>query len=101
MSVTVKEVEYVAKLAKLRFMPDEMEKFTSQLNQILAYMEKLNELDTTNVEPLAQIMELQNILREDIVKPSLPVEEVLANAPAKNEKFFKVPKVISDGGNRK
>ena len=73
MSVTIKEVEYVAMLAKLQFTHAEMDKFTSQLNQILAYMDKLNELDTTNVEPLAQIMELKNILREDIVKPSLPV----------------------------
>jgi aspartyl-tRNA(Asn)/glutamyl-tRNA(Gln) amidotransferase subunit C len=101
MSVTIKEVEYVAKLAKLQFMPEEMEKFTLQLNQILAYMEKLNELDTANVEPLAQIMELQNVLREDIVKPSLPVEDVLANAPAKDGKFFKVPKVIHEGGGKK
>jgi aspartyl-tRNA(Asn)/glutamyl-tRNA(Gln) amidotransferase subunit C len=101
MSVTIKEVEYVAKLAKLQFTPEEMDKFTSQLNQILAYMEKLNELDTTYVEPLAQIVELQNILREDIVTPSLPVEKVLANAPAKDDRFFKVPKVINEGGNRK
>jgi aspartyl-tRNA(Asn)/glutamyl-tRNA(Gln) amidotransferase subunit C len=101
MSVTAKEVEYVAKLAKLQFTFEEMEKFTSQLNQILAYMEKLNELDTTNVEPLAQITELQNVLREDIVRPSLPVEDVLANAPVENEKFFKVPKVIHESGGKK
>jgi aspartyl-tRNA(Asn)/glutamyl-tRNA(Gln) amidotransferase subunit C len=84
MSVTIKDVEYVATLAKLQFTGEEMEKFTSK-----------------NVKPLAQIVELQNVLREDIVRPSLPVEEVLANAPAKNEKFFKVPKVINESGNRK
>jgi len=95
MSVTIQDVEHVAKLARLEFTPPEMEKFTHQLNQILAYMDKLNELDTTNVEPLSQVIELQNALRDDIVKPSLPVEEVLKNAPAKTDKFFKVPKVIS------
>ena len=97
MPVTIKDVEHVAKLARLEFSPEEKEKFTHQLNKILAYMEKLNELDTSKVEPLSHVIELTNVFRDDIVKPSYPVEEMLKNAPQKTEKFFKVPKVI---GNR-
>ncbi|MBI5215607.1 MAG: Asp-tRNA(Asn)/Glu-tRNA(Gln) amidotransferase subunit GatC [Ignavibacteriae bacterium] len=94
MSVTIKEVERVANLARLEFTEEEKETFTHQLNDILAYMEKLNELDTSNVEPLSHVIELQNVFREDTVEPSPPREEMLKNAPSKNEKFFKVPKVI-------
>ncbi len=100
MPVTIKDVEHIAKLARLEFSEAEKEKFTHQLNQILAYMEKLNQLDTSNVEPLSHVIELSpaegGIFREDVVKPSLSPEEALKNAPAKTEKFFKVPKVIGD-----
>ena len=96
MSVTIKDVEHVAKLARLEFTEEEKKMFTRQLNQILEYMEKLNELDTTNVEPLSHVIDLSNVFREDRVRPSCPVEEVLKNAPAKTEKFFKVPKVIGE-----
>ena len=96
MPVTIKDVEHVAKLARLEFTEAEKEKFTHQLNKILAYMEKLNELDTKNVEPLSHVIELSNVFRDDIVKPSYPREEMLKNAPEKDEKFFKVPKVIGD-----
>ena len=94
MSVTIKDVEHIAKLAKLEFNEDEKAKFTEQFNEILAFMEKLNELDTSKVEPLSQVIELQNVFREDVVKPSIATEEALKNAPAKTDKFFKVPKVI-------
>lgn len=94
MAVTIKDVEHIAKLAKLEFNEDEKVKFTEQFNEILAFMEKLNELDTSNVEPLSHVIELQNVFREDKVKPSIPTEEALKNAPAKTDKFFKVPKVI-------
>ena len=94
MAVTIKDVEHIAKLAKLEFNEDEKAKFTEQFNEILAFMEKLNELDTSKVEPLSHVIELRNVFREDVVKPSLPTEEALKNAPAKTEKFFKVPKVI-------
>ena len=96
MAVTIKDVEHIAKLARLEFTEAEKEKFTYQLNQILAHIEKLNELDTTNVEPLSQVIELKNVFRKDEVKPSYPREEMLKNAPAKTEKFFKVPKVIGE-----
>ncbi|HEY9165129.1 MAG TPA: Asp-tRNA(Asn)/Glu-tRNA(Gln) amidotransferase subunit GatC [Candidatus Kryptonia bacterium] len=94
MAVTIKDVEHIAKLAKLSFTEDEKSKFTEQFNEILAFVEKLKELDTSNVEPLSHVIELQNVFREDAVKPSLTTDEALKNAPAKNDKFFKVPKVI-------
>ena len=95
MAVTIKDVEHIAKLAKLNFSEEEKVKFTEQFNEILSFMEKLNELDTSKVEPLSHVIELQNVFRDDAVKPSLPTEDALKNAPAKTERFFKVPKVIN------
>ncbi|MGA7836626.1 MAG: Asp-tRNA(Asn)/Glu-tRNA(Gln) amidotransferase subunit GatC [Ignavibacteriaceae bacterium] len=94
MAVTRKDVEHIAELARLTFKDDELENFTRQLNEILAYVDKLNELDTTNVEPLSHPVEGVNVFREDIVKPSIDREEALRNAPERSELFFKVPKVI-------
>lgn len=96
MAVTIKEVEHIAKLAKLEFTEAEKEKFTYQLNQILEYVEQLNKLDTSNVEPLSHVIELSNVFREDKVKPGISTDEALKNAPAKTEQFFKVPKVIGE-----
>ncbi|MFZ4620420.1 MAG: Asp-tRNA(Asn)/Glu-tRNA(Gln) amidotransferase subunit GatC [Bacteroidota bacterium] len=95
MSVTIKDVEHIAKLSKLEFSDTEKEKFTHQFNDILKYMEQLNSVDTTNVEPLAQVIELKNVFREDVVKPSTPTDIALMNAPSATEEHFKVPKVIS------
>lgn len=94
MPVTIKDVEYIANLARLEFKEEEKEKFTEQFNRILEYMDKLNELDTTDVEPLYHVIDIKNVFREDIVKPSYPREEILKNAPSRTEYFFKVPKVI-------
>ena len=96
MSVTIKDVEQVAALARLSFSEKEKEKLTVELNDILRYMEQLNKLDTTNVEPLAHVIELSNVFRPDEVKPSVRREDALKNAPAATEKFFKVPKVIGE-----
>lgn len=96
MPVTIKDVEYVAKLARLEFTREELEKFTRQFNQILDYIEKLNELDTTNVEPLSHVIPLHNVFRDDQVRPSYPRDEVLKNAPSQDGRFFKVPKVIGE-----
>jgi aspartyl-tRNA(Asn)/glutamyl-tRNA(Gln) amidotransferase subunit C len=95
MSITRKDVEHIAELARLTFNEDELENFTHQLNQILDYMEKLNELDTENVEPLSHPVEGSNVFREDELKPSILTYEALKNAPNKDEQFFKVPKVIN------
>jgi aspartyl-tRNA(Asn)/glutamyl-tRNA(Gln) amidotransferase subunit C len=94
MKVTITDVEYIAQLARLAYSDEEKQKFTEQFNTILEYIETLNELNTDNVEPLSHVIELSNVVREDEVKPSLPVDEVLKNAPAKTEEFFKVPKVL-------
>jgi len=94
MGITRKEVEYVSHLARLRLSEEEAEKFTSQLDQILSYFEKLQELDTSQVEPTSHPIPIVNAFREDEVKPSLDIEDVLANAPEKEGNFFKVPKII-------
>ena len=96
MAVSIQDVEHVAALARLSFTAEEKEVLTGQLNEILVYMEQLNGLDTSNVEPLAQVIELDNVFRPDVLKPSCPQEEILRNAPAHTDKFFKVPKVIGD-----
>ena len=94
MSVTIKDVEHIAKLSKLEFSESEKETFTHQFNDILKYVEQLKSVDTTNVEPLAQVIELHNVFRDDVVKPSVSTEEALKNAPDKTDEHFKVPKVI-------
>jgi aspartyl-tRNA(Asn)/glutamyl-tRNA(Gln) amidotransferase subunit C len=96
MAITIKDVEHIAKLAKLEFTDAEKEKFTHQMNQILEYMDQLNSLDTSNVEPLSHVIELSNVFRADEVKPGVSTEDALKNAPEKNDQFFKVPKVISE-----
>jgi aspartyl-tRNA(Asn)/glutamyl-tRNA(Gln) amidotransferase subunit C len=96
MPVTLKDVENVAALARLSFSDEEKVKLTGQLNTILAYMEQLNSLDTAGVEPLSHVIELGNVFREDLLTSPVTQEEALQNAPAKSDKFFKVPKVIGD-----
>ena len=94
MSVTTKDVAYIAELAKLRFSDDEMLTMTSELNNILHYIEQLNEIDTDGVLPLSSIHDPVNVLREDVELPALSSVQVLQNAPDKQDRFFKVPKVI-------
>ena len=95
MSVSLKDVEKIADLARLYITEEEKEKYTGQLNVILEYMEQLNKVDTSNVEPLSHPFELTNVFRDDEVQPSLPVDEALKNAPDKSGNYFKVPKVIN------
>ena len=101
MAVTLNDVEYVAALARLRFTASEKEKLVHQLNEILAYVGKLNEIDTTHVEPLSRVIEFENVFRTDKMRPSYPQEEMLRNAPEKTQEFFKVPKVIADDASRR
>ncbi|WJH37136.1 Asp-tRNA(Asn)/Glu-tRNA(Gln) amidotransferase subunit GatC [Paenibacillus aurantius] len=94
MSVTIKDVEHVAKLARLELSVEEQQVFTGQLNAILKYAEKLNELNTEGVEPTSHPMPLSNVMREDEVRPSLPVETVMRNAPDEEDGQIKVPAVL-------
>jgi aspartyl-tRNA(Asn)/glutamyl-tRNA(Gln) amidotransferase subunit C len=92
--ITKEQVEYVAHLARLDFSDTEKETFTSQLNDILMYMEKLGEVDTTGVAPETHAISLMNAFREDVVRPSLDPKVSLANAPEEKAGCFRVPKVI-------
>jgi aspartyl-tRNA(Asn)/glutamyl-tRNA(Gln) amidotransferase subunit C len=93
-SITIEDVEKVAALAKLEFTIEEKQKLAKQLDQIVAYVEKLNELEVENVKPTSHVIELKNVLREDKVEAWLSQEEALKNAPAKKNGYFSVPKVI-------
>jgi len=94
MSITLKDVEHVANLARLELSDAEKSQFTDQLNAILKYAEKLNELNTDDVEPTSHVFELVNVMREDVRKESLPIEKVLLNAPDEEDDQIKVPAVI-------
>lgn len=94
--MTPEDVRKVASLARLRVSDEELEGFTRQFNQIVAYVEKLDEVDTTGIEPMASVLDAANILRDDEPGPLLTSAEALANAPRKTEGFFSVPKVIGD-----
>jgi len=94
MSLTREQVQHVAKLARLSLSEDEITTFTGQLSTILDYVEKLNELDTTGIVPTSHAVPMENAFREDCVRPSIGVENALANAPDRVEGFFRVPKVI-------
>jgi aspartyl-tRNA(Asn)/glutamyl-tRNA(Gln) amidotransferase subunit C len=94
MALTRDDVLHVATLARLSLLPAEIELFTRQLNDILAYVEKLQELDTEGVPPLAHVIPVFNVFREDKVSPCLEREAALDNAPAQEEGTFAVPRII-------
>ncbi|MFH1037444.1 MAG: Asp-tRNA(Asn)/Glu-tRNA(Gln) amidotransferase subunit GatC [PVC group bacterium] len=92
--ITITDVEKVAALARLGLSPEDKEKFVRQLNDVLLYMEKLNELDTGGVEPLSHVLPLVNVLREDAVREGIDQADALRCAPEKKDGFFIVPPVI-------
>lgn len=94
MPLTREEVLHVAELARLSLSPEEIELFTGQLNKILDYVEKLKELDTGAVAPLAHVIPIFNVFREDRVRAGLSPEAALANAPAREAGHFLVPRII-------
>jgi len=94
MKIARSEVEHVAGLARLALREEEVDLFTDQLNSILNYVAKLNELDTRDVEPTSHILPIKNVLRGDEKVLSMEREKVLLNAPDRTEEFFRVPKVI-------
>lgn len=94
-----KDVEHVAHLARLGLTEDELARLESQLNHILDQYAVLAELDTEHIAPTAQTIELQNILREDEVRPSLPAQDVLRLAPERAGEYFVVPPILGEHGN--
>jgi len=90
------QVRKVAQLARLDLTEAEIEEFTGQLGAMLEYVEKMNELDTATVEPLAHCLPIHNVFRADEVRESLGTEQTLANAPQRDGPFFKVPKILED-----
>ena len=94
--ITRAEVEHVARLARLELSEDEKERMTSQLDAILGYIDTLNSLDTRGVEPTATVIPMVSVMREDVVRPSLDRDNALANAPDREDVFFRVPRIIED-----
>jgi aspartyl-tRNA(Asn)/glutamyl-tRNA(Gln) amidotransferase subunit C len=94
--ITRQDVEHVAELARLELTAAEKEQFIAQLNSILTYIEKLAELNTTDVEPTSHVIPMSNVFRDDQVRPSLDRDLVLQNAPQESHFFFKVPRIIEE-----
>jgi len=94
--ITRKEVEHVARLARLELTEEEKERMTAQLDSILAYIDKLNELETSTVEPTTTVIPMVSVMREDETRPSLGQDEALANAPDRADVYFRVPRIIED-----
>jgi len=92
--LTLEDVRHVAMLSRLALDDEHLIRLTGQLESILGYIAKISEVDTAGVEPMAHALPLHNVLREDVVEPSLPLEKVLMNAPDTDGPFFKVPKIL-------
>jgi len=98
MSLTLAEVEHIAELARLELTAEEKSLYREQLSAILDYAAVLQQCDTSAISPTATVLPLRNIMRSDRVEPSLPVEDVLANAPDADEDCFRVPAILEPGG---
>ena len=91
--ITIKDVEHVAKLARLELTEEEKELYTKQLGDVLKYVDQMNEVDTSNVKPMTQVIDFVNVMREDKVYYEYSKEQLMANAPEEENGFFKVPKI--------
>ncbi|RNC29434.1 MAG: Aspartyl/glutamyl-tRNA(Asn/Gln) amidotransferase subunit C [Candidatus Dichloromethanomonas elyunquensis] len=94
MKISRSEVEHAALLARLQLTEEEMNQYTEQLNSILEHAAMLDQIDTGNVSPTAHAVQLYNVLRDDVAQPSLDQEKVLQNAPAAEQGFFRVPRIV-------
>ena len=94
MKISRKEVEKVAVLARLALQDEELDQLTGQMDQILGYVDKLNELDTEGIVPTAHAVPVENAFRDDVVKPSIGIDKALQNAPDPASDCFRVPQVI-------
>jgi len=98
MSITIQDVEHIAKLARLRLTEEEKLRFQKELGKIIEYFDQLKKLNTEGVPPTTHVVPLENVLREDVIKTCLPVDEALANAPDRKGNYFRVPKVVEKEG---
>ena len=96
MSISRAEVEKVSLLARLLLSDDELDRMTSQLGEILGYVDLLSEVDTAHVEPMAHALDVANVFRDDVAQPSLERESALANAPHRDEECYLVPAVLGE-----
>ena len=96
MSLTREDVEKVSLLGRLQLTSAELDLMTTQMGQIVAYVESLSELDTESVEPMAHALDVSNVFAADELRPSLPREEALANAPHHDREFYLVPAVLGE-----
>jgi aspartyl-tRNA(Asn)/glutamyl-tRNA(Gln) amidotransferase subunit C len=94
--ISLEEVEHVARLARLELTPAEKARMQHQLGAILGYVAKLREVDVAGVPPTTHVLPLVNVMREDEVRPSYPVEAMLANAPEAAGDFFRVPRILEE-----
>jgi aspartyl-tRNA(Asn)/glutamyl-tRNA(Gln) amidotransferase subunit C len=94
MRITKDTVKYVADLARIELTEKEIHHFTGQLDRILEYVHKLKKLDTSNLEPTSHVLDIKNVYREDRLKDSLPVSDVVKNTACKQDNLFKVKKII-------
>jgi aspartyl-tRNA(Asn)/glutamyl-tRNA(Gln) amidotransferase subunit C len=94
MTITRAEVAHVARLARLGLADDEMDRLASELDHILDAMQELRQLDTSAIPPTAQVIPLQNVMRDDVARPSSPVDAILKNAPVSHDQQFMVPPVL-------
>jgi aspartyl-tRNA(Asn)/glutamyl-tRNA(Gln) amidotransferase subunit C len=96
MQISRQEVEHVAKLARLEISEAEKDEFGRQLSRILTYTDQLKEWNTTGVEPTATVLDQTNVFRQDSIRPSLPPDRALANAPESDGEYFRVPTILEE-----
>ncbi|MFX1518447.1 MAG: Asp-tRNA(Asn)/Glu-tRNA(Gln) amidotransferase subunit GatC [Promethearchaeota archaeon] len=94
MSLSEKEVEHIAELAKIKITKKEKKLFTKQFNEILQFFHQLDEMDTSSIKPTFHVVDIKNRFRNDIIETTLSTEEALKNAPKKEKNFFKAPKLL-------
>ena len=94
--ISLKDVDHVARLARLDLAAAEKERMRSELDGILGYIDKLRALDTRDVPPTSHAVPVTNVMRDDVERPSLPAEDMLANAPDRYREMFRVPKIIEE-----
>ncbi|MFC0273192.1 Asp-tRNA(Asn)/Glu-tRNA(Gln) amidotransferase subunit GatC [Metabacillus herbersteinensis] len=92
--ISEEEVKHVANLARLAITEEEAQMFTKQLDAIITFAEQLNELDTENVEPTSHVLDIKNVMREDVAKKGLNIEEVVKNAPDHKDGYIRVPTIL-------